>query len=84
MTESVGRQAYHEVKITKDLRSKERTQDLIAFVNEHIKEYKGKLEENHPIPTMLFEEQDHAHLFANQLSKRLNIPREHITVKAQR
>jgi hypothetical protein len=84
MTESVGRQAYHEVKITKDLRSKERTQDLIAFVNEHIKEFKGKLEENHPIPTMLFEEQDHAHLFANQLSKRLNIPREHITVKAQR
>ncbi len=84
MTESVRRQAYHEVKITKDLRSKERTQDLVAFVSEHIKEYKGKLEENHPIPTMLFEEQDHAHLFANQLSKRLNIPREHITVKAQR
>ncbi len=84
MAESVGRQSYHEVKITKDLRSKERTQELIVFINEHIAEYKGKTEENHPIPVMLFEEKDHAHLFANQLSKKLNIPREHITVKAQR
>jgi hypothetical protein len=33
---------------------------------------------------MMFEEQDHAHLFANPLSKQLNIPREHTTVKAQR
>jgi 2,3-bisphosphoglycerate-independent phosphoglycerate mutase len=84
MTESVGRQSYHEVKITKDLRSKERTQDLIAFINEHITEYKGKTEGGHPIPVMLFAEKDHAHVFANQLSKKLNIPREHITVKAQR
>ena len=84
MTEGVGRQSYHEVKITKELRSKERTGDLVVFINEHIKEYKGKTEEGYPIPIMLFEERDHAHLFANQLSKHLNIPREHITVKAQK
>ena len=84
MSKELGHQSYHEVKITKDLRSKERTQDLIAFINEHIKEYKGKTEASHPIPVMLFEEQDHAHAFANELSKRLNIPREHITVKAER
>jgi hypothetical protein len=82
--ESPGRQSYHEVKITKDLRSKERTEDLIAFINEHITEYKGKTEESYPIPIMLFDKEDHAHIFANQLSKRLNIPREHITVKAQK
>jgi hypothetical protein len=84
MTENMGRQSYHEVRITKDLRSKERTQELIAFINEHIKEYKGKTEDSHPIPIMIFDEQDHAHMFANQLIKHLSIPREHITVKAQR
>ena len=84
MPEGSERQAYHEVRITKDLRSKERTGNLVVFINEHIKEYKGKTEEGYPIPIMLFEEMDHAHLFANQLSKHLNIPREHITVKAQR
>jgi hypothetical protein len=84
MPEGSERQSYHEVKITKDLRSKERTGDLVVFINEHIKEYKGKTEEGYPIPIMLFEEKDHAHLFANELSKHLNIPREHITVKAQK
>jgi hypothetical protein len=84
MTGSIGRQAYHEVKITKDLRSKERTEELAAFINKHIVEYKGKTEESYPIPVMLFEEQDHAHAFANQLIKQLNIPQEHITVKAQK
>jgi hypothetical protein len=84
MPEGSERQSYHEVRITKDLRSKERTGDLVVFINEHIKEYKGKTEEGYPIPIMLFEEKDHAHLFANQLSKHLDIPREHITVKAQR
>jgi hypothetical protein len=84
MTESVGRQSYHEVKITKDLRSKERTAGVVAFIGEHIKEYKGKTEEGYPIPIMLFEEKDHAHLFADKLSKELDIAREHITVKAQR
>ena len=84
MPEGSERQSYHEVRITKDLRSKERTGDLVVFINEHIKEYKGKTEEGYPIPIMLFEEKDHAHLFANELSKHLNIPREHITVKAQK
>jgi len=84
MTEGIGRQSYHEVKVTKNLRSKERTAGLVAFINEHIKEYKGKTEESYPIPIMLFEEKDHAHLFANQLSKHLDILREHITVKAQK
>jgi hypothetical protein len=84
MPEINNRQSYHEVKVTKDLRSKERTENLVAFINKHITEYKGKTEESYPIPIMLFEEKDHAHIFANLLSKRLDIPREHITVKAQK
>jgi hypothetical protein len=84
MPEGSERQSYHEVRVTKDLRSKERTERLVEFINKNIKEYKGKTEEGYPIPIMLFEEKDHAHLFANQLSKHLDIPREHITVKAQR
>lgn len=84
MTEHIERQSYHEVRITKDLRSKERTQELVAYINEHIKEYKGKTEDAYPIPIMIFDEQGDAHMFANQLAKHLDIPREHITVKAQR
>jgi hypothetical protein len=84
MPEGMGHRSYHEVKLTKDLRSKERTDDLVAFIDKHIKEYKGETKEGYPVPVMLFEEPDHAHAFANELSKHLNIPREHITVKPRK
>jgi len=84
MPEMNARQSYHEVHITKDLRSKERTESLVTFINKHIAEFKGKTEDAYPIPTMLFEQSGSAHSFADELSKRLDIPREHIEVKAQR
>ncbi len=76
-------EALHEVYITKDLGS-ERNEDLIAFINKHIIEFKGKTEERHGIPQMLFEEKLDAQVFAKELSLRLNIPKEHITVKAEK
>jgi hypothetical protein len=83
MPEMNPRQSYHEVQVTKDLRSKDRTESLVAFINKHISDYKGKTEESYPVPKMLFERNDLAHAFADELSKRLDIPREHIEVKAQ-
>jgi len=77
------RQSYHEVHVTKDLRSKERTEALVAFIGKHIADFKGFTGEAFPVPKMLFERSDLAHSFANELSKRLDIPREHIEVKAQ-
>jgi hypothetical protein len=76
-------EALHEVCITKDLES-ERNEDLIAFINKHIIEFKGKTEERHGIPQMLFEEKLDAQRFAKELSLRLNIQKEHITVKAEK
>ena len=76
-------EALHEVYITKDLGS-ERNEDLIAFIGKHIAEYKGKIEDKHGIPQMLFEEKLDAQRFAKELSLRLNIEKEHITVKAKK
>ena len=83
MPEMNARQSYHEVTVTKDLRSKERTEALAEFIKKHISDYKGKTEEAYPVPKMLFERGDLAHSFANEISQRLDIPREHIEVKAQ-
>ena len=76
-------EALHEVFITKDLGS-ERNEDLIAFINQHIIEFNGKTEEKHGIPQMLFKEELDAQRFAKELSLRLNIQKEHITVKARK
>jgi hypothetical protein len=76
-------EASHEVYITKDL-GPEREGDLIAFIDKHITEFKGKTEDKHGIPVMLFERQQDAHKFANELSARLNIRKEHITIKARK
>jgi hypothetical protein len=75
--------AFHEVYITKVLGS-ERNEKLKAFINKHITEFKGKTEEKHGIPQMLFEREQDAQKFANELSARLDIQKEHITVKARK
>lgn len=75
--------AFHEVYITKDLGS-ERNEELIAFIDKHIAEFKGMIETKHGIPLMLFERKQDAQNFANELSARLDIPKEHITVKAKK
>lgn len=75
--------AFHEVYITKDLGS-ERNEELIAFIARHITEFKGQTEEKHGIPLMLFERKNDAQIFANELSAKLGIHKEHITVKARK
>jgi len=78
-----GYKAYHEVYITKDL-GPERNEDLVAFIDKHITEFKGKTEDKHSIRLMLFERKQNAQKFANELSARLDIHKEHITVKARK
>ena len=78
-----GYQAFHEVYITKDLGS-ERNKELIAFIDKHIIDFKGKVENKHGIPLMLFERKQDASKFADELSLRLNIHKEHISVKARK
>ena len=86
-TGSLGRspkfRAYHEVYITKELGSKW-NQEVIDFIAGHIAEHKGKTEDKHGIPLMLFERKADAQRFANEMSSKLNIPKEHIEVKAQK
>ena len=80
---SSGYRAYHEVHVTKDLGA-ERNQEVKAFIEKNIAEYNGKIEDKHGIPLMLFERKQDAQKFANDLGARLDIPQEHITVKAQK
>ena len=75
--------AIHEVYVTKDFGA-ERNNELVAFIGKHIAEYKGKTEDKHGIPLMLFDIMEDAQKFANELSARLNIPKEHITIKARK
>jgi hypothetical protein len=75
--------AFHEVYVTKDF-GPERNNALVAFVKEHIAEFKGKAEDKHGIPQMLFEREQDAQGFAYRLHGKLNIPKEHISVKARK
>jgi hypothetical protein len=78
-----GARAFHEVYLTKDFGS-QRNQEVVDFLDKHVAEYNGKIEEKHGIPRMLFEREQDAHKFASELSTKLNIPQEHITVKAKK
>ena len=75
--------AFHEVYVTKDFGS-ERNEELVAFIGKHIAEFKGHTEDKHGIPLMLFDRMQDAQRFANELSARLNVPKEHITIKARK
>ncbi len=75
--------AFHEVYITKDLGS-QRNDELKEFIGKHIAEFKGKTEEKPGIPLMLFERKQDAETFAKEISARLDIQKEHITVKARK
>ena len=57
---------------------------MVAFIDKHIAEFKGHTEDKHGIPLMLFERKQDAQTFANEISARLNIQKEHITVKARK
>jgi hypothetical protein len=75
--------AFHEVYITKDLGS-QRNEEIITFIGKHIAEFKGHTEDKHGIPLMLFERKQDAQTFANELSARLDIQKEHVAVKARK
>ena len=79
-----NRREEHLVKITKNL-GEERRDELIAFINAHLAEFKGKTDDRregkHGIPMMIFERKSDAQEFASELSKRLDFPKEHIEVK---
>jgi hypothetical protein len=80
---SPGYRAFHEVHISKGFGS-ERNEALVVFISQRIAEFKGKVEEKHGIPQMLFERASDAQEFANELQSKLNIPKEHISVKARK
>ena len=74
---------YHEVRITKDLGAA-RNKQVIDFIAQRIGEFHGKTEEKHGIPAMLFERKGDAEKFAKEMSQKLDIPKKHIEVKAQK
>jgi hypothetical protein len=82
--EMTERTEQHIVKITRNL-GEERRKEVVAFIAEHLVEYKGKTdgktEGRHGIPLMVFEKQQDAHIFADFMSRKLDFPREHIEVK---
>ena len=75
--------AFSEVYITKDF-GPERNKDLMSFIDKHIADFRGKAEDKQGIPLMLFDRRQDAQKFANAVSERLNVPKEHITVKARK
>ncbi|MGB8264657.1 MAG: hypothetical protein WCF70_12280 [Dehalococcoidales bacterium] len=75
--------ALHEVHITKKFNSI-RNQDIHKFANGHIGQFNGQIEEKTGMPMMLFEHSKDAEAFADELSAKLKIPREHIEIKAQK
>ena len=75
----------HVVRITKNL-GEERRNEVMAFIDKKLAEYKGTAdggatEDTHGIPLLVFNTPKDAHLFANELSKETNYPREHIEIK---
>jgi hypothetical protein len=57
---------------------------VAAFANKSIAQIKGHLEEQAGIPIMLFERNQDAQAFVNELNAKFKIPKEHITIKAQK
>jgi hypothetical protein len=81
--ETPSYKSFHEVHITKDLGST-RIEELTAFIQKHIAEFKGHPEDKHGIPLMLFERKQDAQIVSNELITRLKIQKEHITIKARK
>jgi len=75
--------AFHEVYITKDL-GPQRNAEVVEFINKHVSEYKGHTEDKHGIPLMLFERKQDAQKFADEIGARLDIQKEHISIKARK
>ena len=75
----------HVVRITKNL-GEERRNDVVAFIDKNLTEYKGMqdggpTEDSHGIPELIFDKSSDAHRFADALSQATNYPRRHIEIK---
>jgi hypothetical protein len=81
--ETPAYKAYLEVHITKILGSTT-NEEVAIFANKNIVQFKGHIEEKAGIPLMLFERNQDAQGFANELSAKFKIPKEHISIKAQK
>ena len=81
--ETPAYKAFHEVYITKDLGST-KNEEVTAFVRDRITLFKGHIEDKHGIPLMLFEHKQDAQRFANELSIKFKIQKEHLAIKAQK
>jgi len=75
--------AYHEVHITKYSGSLN-NEEITAFIDNNISDFKGHVEENHGIPVMLFDREQDARAFADELTAKLKIKKEHIAIKARK
>jgi hypothetical protein len=74
---------FHEVYITREIGPIENDK-IVKFIDEHISEYKGKTEDKHGIPLMLFDRKQDAQKFANELMSKFKIQKKHISIKAQK
>jgi flagellin-specific chaperone FliS len=74
---------YHEVHITDDL-TPTVNDEIVAFIDAEIVAYKGKTEDKHGIPLMLFERKQDAQKFADALMTKFKIQKKHIAIKAQK
>ncbi len=73
--------ALQEVRISENLNraSKDKVRD---FIEKRIAEFGGRWQDDSPLPTMIFERPADADRFAKEINLRLNIPSQHIAVRA--
>jgi hypothetical protein len=81
--ETPAYKAYHEVRVTKNL-GELKKDEIVSFIDKNIVGFKGHVEDKHGIPIMLFDRKQDAQAFVDELSSKLKIQREHITIKAQK
>ncbi len=81
--ETPAYKAYHEAQITKHS-GLIKNEEIAAFIDKNIGNFKGRVEDKHGIPIMLFDRKQDARAFANDLGSRFNIQKEHISIKAQK
>jgi hypothetical protein len=75
--------ALHEVHMTGNLERANRA-EARDFIQKRIGEFGGRWQDDSPMPTMLFDRPADAERFADELSQKLNIPRQHIAVRASK
>lgn len=81
--ETPAYKAYHEVHITK-ISGSTTNEEIAEFANKNIAQFKGRTEEKAGIPVMIFERNQDAMSFVNELHAKFKIPKEHMTIKAQK